>query len=346
MNAPFPADQPIQHASDADAILLWLTGDVEVSTRADWLRTFSERRPAASELVRLIQALRQRMIPVELHGQRLRGPLIDVCGTGGDRAGLFNISTATAFVAAGAGAVVAKHGNRAITSSSGTADALEALGIAIEQTPEHAADALETKRFAFLFAPAFHPAFKSIGPVRKHLAEQGVPTVFNLFGPLLNPARPRRQLIGVHDPGKAALVAEICAQMDYAKVWVVSGQTTESGGFIDELSLSGPTRVHQVQQGQVEEFTVDPEKLGFTRTDVNNLKGSEAASNASLIQRILSGEESGPKTDIVILNAAAALLVSGIVEDLEEGVQRARSSILCGSAQSVLDSVRRVAGNN
>jgi len=345
MSAPFPADRRLTSFHVAEQLLDWLTGTDPVEERATWLEAFSVRTPAPEELVLLVQALRARMHPVDLQVNRLRGPLIDVCGTGGDRAGLFNISTATAFVTAGAGAVVAKHGNRAVTSTSGTADALEALGIPVEQTPELAARSLEQKRFAFLFAPGFHPAFKMIGPVRKALAEKGVPTVFNIFGPLLNPARPRRQLIGVSDPVKAKVLAEICQQMDYAAVWVVSGEIDETGGHMDEISICGRTHVFEVKQGQLHEFMIDPLDHGLALAPLSALKGADPKVNAALIEKILAGEAEGPAFEIVVLNSAAALVVAGIVDEIGEGIQRAKTSILSGSAKSVLDSVRGAAGS-
>ncbi len=340
MRPPLAANQPLRTEMQAEEILHWLASETPVQTRAEWLHAFSNRKPDAPELVALLGGLRRRMIPVDLTSSRLAGPLLDVCGTGGDRAELFNISTATAFVVAGAGAVVAKHGNRAITSTSGAADTLEALGLSVEQTAAEVARALEQKRFAFLFAPAFHPVFKSIGPVRKQLAEQGIPTVFNLFGPLLNPARPRRQLIGAHHPDQARLIAEVCAHFDYAHVWVVCGEIEETGGFMDELSLCGATRVWEVRQGTVKEGRLESGEVGLDRFPVAELKGRGPRGNAALVERILRGEDEGPCAGIVLFNSAAALVAAGLVEDLGEGMARARASILSGSAASVLDSVR------
>jgi len=336
--APNPG-HTLKTASAADAVLDYLSSEAPVAMRAEWLESFSSRALRADEVALLVRGLRARMLSVDLVANQLRGPLIDVCGTGGDRLGLFNISTTVAFVAAGAGAVVAKHGNRAITSRSGTADVLEKLGVTLELTPQSAAQHLHQRRFAFLFAPSFHPAFRSIGPVRKALAERGVPTIFNILGPMLNPVRPRRQLIGVHNPALAKLVAETCAHFDFAEAWVVCGSGGE-GGTMDEVSICGTTQVWEVKGGQVREWQLSPGKAGLSEHPIEALLGGTADENAAELLALLRGEGSAEKKDAVIFNTAAALVVSGMVTDLREGVERARASIMSGGASAVLESVR------
>jgi len=344
MRPPLAAEQTLRTDAQAEGILQWLGSEAEpIETRAEWLQAFSGRQPGADELIWLLRVLQRKMVSLDLRTPRLSGPLLDVCGTGGDGADLFNISTAVAFVCAGAGAAVAKHGNRAITSASGTADVLEVLGVPLVQDPEAAAAAIEQRRFAFLFAPAFHPAFKAIGPVRRHLALEGVPTIFNLFGPLLNPARPRRQLIGVNRLEHARVVAELCAQMDYLSVLVVNGAIEETGGRMDEVSLCGVTEGYAIRDGAISDWSFDARDHGFARVAIETLRGRGPEGNARLIETILAGEIAGPAMEMVVLNSAVGLMAAGIADSVVEGVERARTSILSGSALAVLDGARRPA---
>ena len=229
--------------------------------------------------------------------------MLDVCGTGGDRAGLFNVSTAVMLVAAACGARVVKHGNRGVTSKCGGADVLEALGVRIDLPPEAALDAAGC---CFLFAPLYHPAFKAVAPVRKALAEEGSATIFNLFGPLLNPARPDFQLAGVFDRKLLPLYAETFRLLGRKRGWAVHG----SGG-LDEVSTLGPSEVHAVEDGAMRRFSIRPEALGMGLAEIEDLRGGDARKNAELLEEILLGRERGPKRDIVVLNAACALVVAG-----------------------------------
>jgi anthranilate phosphoribosyltransferase len=264
--------------------------------------------------------------------------LVDTCGTGGDASGSFNISTAAALVAAAAGAsargprvLVAKHGNRAVTSRCGSADVLEALGIPVQLAPEAAAAALRTHGFCFLLAPAHHPALKAVMPVRRAL---GVRTVFNVLGPLLNPAGARRQVMGVYSARLVPLVAEAMTLLGAQHAMVVCG---ENG--LDELALSGPSEVAEVRDGQVEQYVVTPEELGLQRAPLSELAGGDAAANAAILTRIFMGE-SGPPRDVVVLNAAAVLVTAGIASDLHEGVARAVKAIDSGAVQTLVAKLR------
>lgn len=265
-------------------------------------------------------------------GLTLDGDLLDVVGTGGDRLGSINVSTLAALIAAGAGARVCKHGNRAASSSVGTADVLEALGVAVDLGPSGVRACLEQAGMAFCFAPRFHPAMRHAGPVRRDL---GVPTVFNFLGPLTNPARARFRLVGVSEPAMARKMAEVLGTNGCRRAFVAYG---DDG--LDELSVTSPSTVldlvgHPDGSYQVEERRIDPRTLGFAPADLVDLRGGDAGWNAQVISRVLEGEPGAPR-DIGVLNAAAALVICGRVPDLGEGVAAAALAIDSGRAAQVL----------
>jgi anthranilate phosphoribosyltransferase len=288
----------------------------------------------ARELAGFVQALLARAVDPGLDLEKLPGPVIDICGTGGDKLELFNISTAAMFVLAAGGACVVKHGNRAITSKCGGADVLEELGVKIELAPADLRRCLETHGLGFIFAPGYHPAFKAIGPVRKALAAQGIPTIFNLLGPLLNPARPPYQLIGVFSPLLLPKYAEALSVLGRACAWAVHGRG------MDELSLTGPSIVQELSGGLIRESTVDPAKLGLETCDIAELRGGERAENAAILVAILDGTQKGPKRDIVLLNAAAGFVITGLASDLKAGLALAREQIESGRALDKLRSLQ------
>ncbi|MFL5767648.1 MAG: anthranilate phosphoribosyltransferase [Actinomycetota bacterium] len=254
-------------------------------------------------------------------------PVLDTCGTGGDRAGTFNISTVSALVAAAGGVRVAKHGNRAASSRCGSADLLEALGVRIDLDPEGVERCLAEAGIAFMFAPVFHPAAAHAAPVRRELR---VPTVFNFLGPLTNPARPAAQVIGVSDPAMLPLIADVIARRGIrAKVF-----RGEDG--LDELTTTGLSEVYEVAEGDVRETSLDPATLGFSRAKKEDLTGGDVERNRAIAEEILSGAE-GPHRDVVLLNAAAGLHVAGRVGAMAEGVELAAKAIDSGDARRVLD---------
>jgi anthranilate phosphoribosyltransferase len=234
------------------------------------------------------------------------------------------------FVLAAGGACVVKHGNRAITSKCGGADVLDELGVKIDLAPADLRRCVEAHGLGFIFAPTYHPAFKAIGPVRKALASQGIPTVFNLLGPLLNPARPAHQLVGIFSPVLLPKYADVLAALDRARAWAVHG----SG--MDELSLAGPSEVREVKAGVVREFTVDAADLGLARCDIAELRGGDRAENARILLGILDGTDRGPKRDLVLLNSAAGFLVAGLAADLAAGLELARAQLDSGRAREKL----------
>ncbi|MFC4078083.1 anthranilate phosphoribosyltransferase [Salinithrix halophila] len=252
---------------------------------------------------------------------------VDTCGTGGDGGRTFNISTAAAIVAAGAGVKVAKHGNRAVSSKSGSADVLEALGVDIQQTADDAARALEKTGICFLFAPLFHQAMKHVMPTRKEL---GFRTCFNLLGPLANPAGVKRQLVGVYDPELTEPVAEVLLSLGSERVMVVS-----SLDGIDEISVTAETQISEVKDGTVHTRRVTPEELGLTRGTLEDLAGGDANVNARLIRRVLEGEP-GPCRDVVLANAGAVIAIAGKALSLKEGIQLAAEAVDRGAASAKL----------
>jgi len=257
-------------------------------------------------------------------------PVVDIVGTGGDHSGTFNISTTTSFVVAGAGAHVAKHGNRGVSSKSGAADVLSALGVDLDLSPEQVATCVDRAGVGFLFAQAFHPAMKHVGPVRAHLR---VRTIFNLLGPLTNPAGTKRLVVGVFDRKWCRPLAEALSRLGTEKAWLVHG----SDG-LDEITTTGPTHVAAWDGNAVTEFDISPADASLPTARASDLKGGDAQENAKLLRGILSGEK-GPKRDIVVFNAAAALLVAGLATDLDSGARLAERSIDSGKALLALDSL-------
>lgn len=319
-------------------ILAGKAADVEI---AALLGAMAGRGETAEELAGFVLAMRAaaKTLPLSADEQR---ELVDTCGTGGDASHSFNISTAAALVAAAAGAKVAKHGNRAITSRCGSADVLEALGIAIDLTPEAAADQLRAHNFCFLLAPSHHPAMKAVMPVRRAL---GVRTLLHVMGPLLNPAGARRQVMGVYQPRLVPLVAEAMTHLGIEHALVVHGDsqlindsTSQLEGRLqgqDEIALSGPTLAAEVRNGAVLTSTLTPEQLGLERAPLSALEGGDAATNAAILRSIFAGE-AGPRREIVLLNAAAVLVTAGRAETLAAGYAQAAEAIDAGAVTALV----------
>jgi anthranilate phosphoribosyltransferase len=283
----------------------------------------------ADEVAGAARALRGAMVRLEIDDA---GDLVDTCGTGGGRVGTLNISTAAAFVVAGAGVPVAKHGNRSYTSRSGSADVLEALGVDIALPPERAAGVLREAGIVFLFAPAYHPAMRHVGPVRKEL---GVATIMNLLGPLANPASVRRQVIGVASDDRAPLVAAALARLGAAHALVVHAAVG-----MDEVSPSGRTNVWEIRDGGVSQWEVDPATLGLECHDLDDLAGGAPDDNARRVEQVLEGRGASVERCAVLLNAAAALYVSGRGWTLADAASQARASLESGAALRALTALR------
>ena len=286
-----------------DAMLDSSANDLKI---AALLGALAARGETIDELAGFVDALRARATPLPLSAPE-RALCIDTCGTGGDLSGTFNISTAAALIAAAAGATVAKHGNRAVTSRCGSADVLEALGIPVDLTPAEAAEALRRHRFAFLPAPSYHPAMKAVMPIRRAL---GVRTAFNILGPMSNPAAAPAQVIGVYAPHLVPIVANVLAALSTRHAFVVHGQPG-----LDELSISGPSSVAEVRGSQVTLSTVTPAGFGLQAAPIETLAGGDAQNNAAILRAIFSGV-AGPPRDVAVMNAAAVLVVAAPAANL------------------------------
>jgi len=306
-----------------------MDGQAQSSHIAGLLMALALKGERPQEMVGFARAMRARAVPLP----RSVAAVLDTCGTGGDGAHTFNVSTAAALVVAGAGVAVAKHGNRAVSSQCGSADVFEALGVNLGATADRVADALDQANIAFFFAPAWHPSMKHAGPTRREL---GVRTAFNLLGPLTNPAGPRRQLIGVSRPEHTELIARTLGELGSERAWVVHG-----AGGLDELSTLGHTKVSELRNGTVNTFYVHPGDVGIPTATVGDLSGSGAAENAEMIDRLLKGD-TGPRREIVLLNAGAALLVAGVASSLGQGVELAAAALASGKAQTALEKLRKV----
>lgn len=275
------------------------------------------------EIVGLVRTMRDFSTKVDA------GPnLLDTCGTGGDRSGTFNVSTAAALVCAGAGAKVAKHGNRAASSKAGSADVLEALGVKIDLPPEGVEQCIAEAGIGFCFAPLFHPAMRHAASSRREL---GIATIFNFLGPLTNPAGATHQALGVSDPSMTERMVETLGRLGSEHVLAFHGH-----GGLDELSLSGPSEVLELKQGALSRWTIDPEELGLELAAADAVAGGDAAENAGLVRGVLEGE-SGPRLDIVALNAAAGLVAAGLSPDMQSGLTRAQEAIGSGAALGCLE---------
>jgi anthranilate phosphoribosyltransferase len=316
------------HASAVlDEIMEGRAGEVQTGAFLVALRTKGE---TVAELVGLARTMRRLAAEVDAG----RDDLIDTAGTGGGPS-TFNISTAAGLVAAGAGCAVAKHGNRSSTSRSGSADLLEALGVRIDLGPPEVARCIDEIGFGFMFAPRHHAAMKYVVPVRKELA---VRTIFNFLGPLTNPAGATRQLLGVSDRRYQETIAEALVGLGCERALVVC-----AADDVDEISVAEDTRVVEVKDGRTEEWFVRPEDLGVERAEIEQIAGGEPEQNATMVMRVLDGED-GPPRDVVLLNAGAAILVGGGADDLRGGVERAREAIDSGAARTVLSRLVEVTG--
>ncbi len=312
--------------AESRALMERLLGDPPTDAEiAALLGALAARGETPEEIAGFVEAMRATATTLPL-SQAERDELVDTCGTGGDASGSFNISTAAALVAAAAGAKVAKHGNRAVTSKCGSADVLEALGVPVDLSPGEAAESLRRHGFAFLHAPALHPAMRAVMPVRRAL---GVRTVFNLFGPLANPAGASRQVMGVYGLRQVDLVAKTLALLGTTHALVVHGQIGGDAGpeaGMDELSISGRSRIAEVRGAEVRRSEMEPEDAGLERAPVERLRGADAVTNAGILRAIFAGER-GARRDVVVLNAAAVLLTAGRVADVVSGVRMAGEAI-------------------
>lgn len=320
--------QNLTEAESEAAMNETMSGEATPAQIAAFMTALRVKGETAIELTGCARAMRHHATAVATRHERV----LDTCGTGGDCSGTFNISTAAAFVVAGAGVPVAKHGNRSVTSQSGSADVLEALGVNIDLNPEQMSHCLDSIGISFLYAPRLHPAMRHAAGPRREL---GIRSVFNLLGPLTNPAGARYQLLGVYAPELTELVAETLLNLGTERALVV-----HSAGM-DEMTLAGPTKVTEVQSGNLHTYQVEPEALGLDPCPPSALRGGTAAENAAIVRALLEGEP-GPRRNVVLLNAAGALVAAGVAENLEEGFYQAAWSIDCGAALAKLDALKKL----
>lgn len=319
---------PLSRAEAEEAFGIIMSGEATPSQIGGFLMALRVRGETVEEIAGAVAAMRAKMLPVEAPPDAM-----DVVGTGGDGRGTYNISTASAFVVAGAGVPVAKHGNRALSSKSGAADVLAALGVKIDLAPAAVSRCIGEAGLGFMFAPAHHSAMKHVGPTR---VELGTRTIFNLLGPLSNPAGVKRLLLGVFSPQWVRPLAEVLASLGTEAAWVVHG-----AGGVDEISLAGPTEVAALRDGKVTTFQVAPRDAGLATAPIEAIAGGDAAANAAALREVLAGAP-GAYRDVVLMNAGAALVVAGKTADLRGGVELARQAIDTGRAKEKLDALVRV----
>ena len=313
---------PSEIEAAMDAIL---DGEASGPQIAAFVVALRMKGESADEIAAAARALRKHCETIR---PNVEGPLLDTCGTGGDGLHTFNISTAAAVVVAACGISVAKHGNRAVSSQAGSADVLEALGVRIDLSAERVRRCIEEVGIGFLFAPSHHAAMRHAAPVRREL---GIRTLFNLLGPLSNPASATHQLLGVYDSGRVEQLAQALGSLGLSAGWVVHGQ-----GGLDEVSPSGPTTVAELRDGRVSTFEVSPNDFGLSEVPMEGLRGGDASRNAEIIRGVLGGEE-GPPRVAVLLNAAAALCVTGAAVDPRAAVERASEAVDSGAASDTLE---------
>ncbi len=304
-----------------------MTGEATPAQIGGFLVALRVKGETPDEIAGFAEAIRGHVLAVTPR----RDDLVDTAGTGGDGQATINISTGAALVAAAAGAGVAKHGNRAVSSASGSADVLEALGFSLEPPPERIARSIDELGFGFLFAPTHHPGFRHAAPVRRELATR---TVFNVLGPLTNPAGARAQIVGVYDPGLVRTIAEVLVRLGARRAFVVHGAFG-----VDELSPAGPNLVCEVVDGSVHEREIDPLDLGVPRCAPEELRGGSPEENADAIRAVFSGAEQGGRRDAILLNAAGAIAASGHADDLRDGLDLARKTLDSGAAAERLEAL-------
>jgi anthranilate phosphoribosyltransferase len=323
-------------AAQAQLAVAQLTDEnIPATLKADFLAALAQKGETPAEIAAFAAALREKSVPPPLDAETRSREILDIVGTGGDRLSTFNISTTAAILCAAAGVTVAKHGNRAVTSSVGSADVIEALGIPVNLSPAAAAQALAEKNFAFFFAPNFHPAFKHVAAARKICAERGQRTIFNILGPLVNPARPSASLVGVPRPELCEPMAHALQLLGGRRGMVVCG--VAEGKHLDELSSLGPTFLAEFYHERgFTKSQLSPENFPLQPATLADLHGGDKLVNAEIIRRILRGDERGPKRDAVLFNAGAGLFVAGKVKSLAEGWELAGETIDGGKAAAKL----------
>ncbi|MGI8819800.1 MAG: anthranilate phosphoribosyltransferase [Chthoniobacterales bacterium] len=316
----------LNRAEVKSAVVGLLSERADAAEKAAFLTALHEKGESAEEIAGFVEELIERAIDPQIDQASLPGPMLDVCGTGGAGLDLFNVSTTIMFILAAGGAVVVKHGNRGVTSRCGSADVLEALGIPLVWPPAELRRCVQQLGLGFVFARHYHPAFGALAEMRAQLARQKTRTIFNLLGPLLNPARPQHQLIGTYAPRMTTVFVDVLRQLGCARAWAVHGHTGEGAGM-DNISTSGPTTLAQLAAGKVSSAVLDCRWLGLPAGALEELRGSDAKENAQTLVGILDGQIRGARRDLVVANAAGAFVAAGLAGEMTEGIARANEQI-------------------
>ncbi|MEO5720586.1 MAG: anthranilate phosphoribosyltransferase [Chthoniobacterales bacterium] len=325
----------------AYAVTLLLSERTDAAQKASFLKALDEKGESPEEIAGFVEQLIDRAIDPGIDPASLSGPMLDVCGTGGTGLEIYNVSTTIMFILAAGGAVVVKHGNRSVTSCCGSADVLEALGVGLDWPPEQLQECVKRLGLGFIYARLYHPAFRALAEMRAQLALEKRRTIFNLLGPLLNPARPGRQLIGVYVPRMTTVFAEVLRQLKRERAWIVHG-SAENGAGMDDISTSGVTALAELTEGRVGSAIIDCRWLGIPAGSLDDLRGGDAPENARILTGILSGEVQGAKRDLAVANAAGGFVVAGIARDMGEGIWLAKEQIDNGKALAKLRALQEI----
>ncbi len=328
-------------AQIGEAAAFLVDASAPASEKAGFLRALAKKGETPDEVASFVREFLQLAVDPGIDAAKAPGPVLDVVGTGGDRLNLFNVSTTAMFILAAGGVCVVKHGNRGITSKAGGADVLEALGIHIDLPKEKVAAGVERVGLGFLFAPLYHPAFKAVADARKILAADGQRSIFNILGPLLNPARPDHQLIGVFDGGLTKTFAAILKTLGRKTAWVVHG-SAGAGRGMDELSTLGVNQIVKLAKGRITNDEIDPQTLGFAKAKVEDLVGGDAAENANILEGVLAGSIKGAKRDIAVLNAAAGFVITDKAKSLPAGKALAEELLDRGAAHAKMRAMQDI----
>jgi anthranilate phosphoribosyltransferase len=324
----------------AYAVTLLFSDKIEDAGKAEFLTALHQKGESADEVFGFAELLLQRAIDPMIDEAELSGPMVDICGTGGDGINMFNVSTTIMFILAAGGASVVKHGNRSVTSLCGSADVLEQLGVPLHLPPADLRECVKRNGLGFVFAREYHPSFRALAEMRQRLAKQKTRTIFNLLGPLLNPARPKRQLIGVFSQRLTEVFGDVLRRLGRSRAWVVHGSSGSNGGM-DDISICGPTAVVELDQGKITSAVLDTRWIGIESCGVEALAGGTVQENAAVLESILSGELKGPKREMAVANAAGGFVVAGLAREMNHGIAMAREHIDNGKALAKLRALQK-----
>jgi len=324
----------------AYAVTLLFSQKVDDSGKAEFLTALHQKGETADEVFGFTELLLERAIDPMIDEAELSGPMFDICGTGGDGINMFNVSTTIMFILAAGGATVVKHGNRSVTSLCGSADVLEQLDVPLHLQPNELRECVKRNGLGFVFAREYNPSFRALADMRDRLAKQKTRTIFNLLGPLLNPARPKRQLIGVFSQRLTVVFGDVLRRLGRSRAWIVHGSSDSNGGM-DDVSICGPTAVVELDGGKITSAVLDTRWIGIESCPVEALAGGTVQENAAILEGILSGDLKGPKREMAVANAAAGFVVAGLAREMNHGIAMAREQLDNGKALAKLRALQQ-----